>query len=185
MVLSHHNSLTLENTAQNLLSPGEPLIHAEQFIDMLLEYPNMIAWLNGHTHINTIQAHPSKVRSGGFWEITTASCIDYPQQQQLVEVVDNRDGTLSLFATVLDHASPPSWRQGDLSPTGLASLSREFASNDWVEDPLMRRGSPPDRNTEMLIAAPFDMSVISDTDLEKTNAQRKATILANQKGAVT
>ena len=185
IVLSHHNSLTLENTAQNLLSPGEPLIHADQFIDMLLEFPNMIAWLNGHTHINTIQAHPSKVGPGGFWEITTASCIDYPQQQQLVEIVDNRDGTLSLFSTVLDHASPPSWRQGDLSPTGLASLSREFASNDWVEDPLMRRGSPPDRNTEMLIKAPFDMSMISDADLEKTNAQRKATILANQKGAVT
>ena len=85
-MLSHHNSLTLENTAHNVFDPGETLIHGEEFVDMLLQYPNLVAWLNGHTHINTIQAHPKKGGVGGFWEITTASCIDYPQQAQVVEL---------------------------------------------------------------------------------------------------
>ncbi len=185
MVLSHHNSLTLENNAQNVLVPGQPLIHTEEFIDMLLNYRNMIAWLNGHTHINTIQAHPAKIGAGGFWEITTASCIDYPQQCQVVEVVDNRDGTISLFSTVLDHASPPVWTPGDFSQKGLASLSRQLAANDWVEDPMMRRGSGMDRNVEMLMNAPFDMSAITDADLAKATAVAKAAIIANGAGGVT
>ena len=105
LIFSHHNSLTLENRAQR---PGatEVLHGAEEFVAMLLGYPAVIGWLNGHTHLNQILAHrPQADQPGGFWEITTASCIDFPQQQQVVEIVDNRDGTLSLFTTVLDHAS--------------------------------------------------------------------------------
>ncbi len=178
IVLSHHNSLTLENTAHNVFDPGETLIHGEEFVDMLLQYPNLVAWLNGHTHINTIQAHPKKGGVGGFWEITTASCIDYPQQAQVVELVDNKDGTMSIFCVVLDHASPAAWNPGDFSQVGLASLSRELASNDWSADPLMRRGSPLDRNTELLLPAPFDLSSITDAALETEFATRKAQVAA-------
>ena len=71
------------------------------------------------------------------------------------------DGTLSLFTTALDHAGPVEW-DGDLSPNGLAGLSRQFAANDWVENPSLRIGTALDRNTELLIPAPFDMAVITD-----------------------
>ena len=179
IVLSHHNSKTLENTAVAAVGESQPLIHTEQFIDMLLQFPNLIAWSNGHTHINTIVAHPREDGAGGFWELTAASCIDYPQQQQLLEVVDNRDGTLSIFATTLDHASGAAWRDGDFSQAGLASLSRELASNDWIADPLIRLGSPLDRNVELLLPAPFDLARISDTELEKETMRRKATLLGN------
>lgn len=178
IILSHHNSLTLENTAHNVFNPGEPLIHAEEFIDMLLKYPNMVAWFNGHTHINTIQAHARESGVGGFWEITTASCIDYPQQSQVVDIVDNRDGSMSLFCVTLDHASPPEWREGDFSQVGIASLSRELASNDWTADPLMRRGSPLDRNVELLLPSPFDLSRISDADLERAYGESTARRMA-------
>ena len=180
IILSHHNSLTLENTAVNVFDPGEPLIHAEEFIAMLLKYPNMVAWLNGHTHINTIQAHPRQDGVGGFWEITTASCIDYPQQSQVVDVVDNRDGTLSMFCVTLDHASPAEWREGDFSQVGLASLSRQLSSNDWTATPLMRRGSPLDRNVELLLPSPFDLSTIADADLERAYAASTAVTMATQ-----
>lgn len=181
IVLSHHNSGTLENTAVPAIGPSQNLIHAEEFIDMLTQHPNLVAWLNGHTHINTIRAHP-RSGGGGFWEITTASCIDFPQQQQTVEIVDNRDGTISLFTTVLDHLSPASWRQGDFSQEGLASLSRELASNDWIANPLMRLGSPLDRNTELLLPAPFDVSTITDASLERENAARIARLQAHDAG---
>jgi hypothetical protein len=183
-VLSHHNSLTLENTAQNVFFPQVDLVHAEEFIDMLLQYPNVLAWLNGHTHTNTIQAHPRTGQggtpsAGGLWEITTASCIDFPQQNQLVEVVDNRDGTLSMFCVTIDHAAPAQWQDGDFSATGLASLSRQLGSNDWTADPMLLRGSPLDRNVELLLPAPFDLSTITDADLESTFA----TALAKQAAA--
>jgi metallophosphoesterase (TIGR03767 family) len=179
LVLSHHNSLTLENDARR---PGQDqlLHHAEEVIDLLLAYPVAVAWLNGHTHLNQILAHTSA--TGGFWEITTASCIDFPQQQQVVEIVDNRDGTLSLFTTVLDHASPAvpgtSGRSAD-----LASRARELAANDWAEHPTMRRGSPLDRNTELLLPAPFDLSVVTDAELEAQRMTERARLLAHERRA--
>lgn len=180
-VLSHHNSFTLENDAQLATEP-QRLIHAEELIALLVGNPCVIAWLNGHTHNNTITAHRRPDGSpGGFWEITTASCIDFPQQQQVLEVVDNRDGTLSIFTTVLDHASPVEW-DGDLSATGLASLSRQLAANDWVQSPTMRIGSPLDRNTELLIPAPYDLSRITDAAIEAAQAADRARIMAWESG---
>ena len=183
IVLSHHNSLTLENTAESVFHPSEPLIHADEFIGMLVKYPNMIAWLNGHTHTNTIKAHPNADRTGGFWEITTASCIDYPQQQQVVDICDNRDGTMSIFAVTLDHASPAQWTNGDFSQVGIASLSRELASNDWTASPFSLLGSDLDRNVELILPAPFDLEKITDADLNKEILKRKAVVLKNTKGA--
>ena len=149
-MLSHHNSTTLENEAKLVIGDNQRLIHAEEFVAMLQEYPNLVAWFSSHTHINTIIAH-AKAGGGGFWEVTTASCIDFPQQQQLIEIVDNQDGTISIFTTCLDHMSNAEWTQSDYSQDGLASLSRQLSANDWIENPPMRMGSPLDRNCELLL----------------------------------
>ena len=176
LILSHHNSLTLENDARPVTG-GQRIVHAEEFLAALLERRSCIAWINGHTHVNTIVAHSRPDGTGGFWEITTASVIDFPQQQQLIEIVDNRDGTISLFVTALDHASDPTWTEGDFSNVGLASLSREFSANDWVQNPVMRRGSPLDRNTELLLPAPFDMSRITDATVESVTLAARARLM--------
>lgn len=179
LVASHHNSRTLDNPSHR---PGatERLHHSSDVVELLLRHPVAVAWLNGHTHVNQILAH----RSGesGFWEITTASCIDFPQQQQTVEIVDNRDGTLSLFTTVIDHASP-AVPTGDGSAVDLASRSRELALNDWVESPLMRRGSPLDRNTELLLPAPFPLDGVTDATLEAERMTHLARITAHEQAA--
>jgi metallophosphoesterase (TIGR03767 family) len=178
MVCSHHNSLTIENDAKPVWG-GQRLVHAEEFIAMLQRYPVCVAWLNGHTHVNTIKAHPRQGGVGGFWEITTASCVDFPQQQQLVDVVDNRDGTMSIFVTALDHAAPPAWSQGDLSQTGLASLSRELAANSPLSKPTLLAGSPLDRNVELLMPAPFDLSAITDAAVEAEQMKARAQLVAH------
>lgn len=180
IVLSHHNSFTLENDA-DLATEPQRLIHADELIAMMLEHPNLVAWLNGHTHINTITPHKRADGAGGFWEITTASCVDFPQQQQMVELVDNGDGTLSIFTTVLDHAAPAQWN-GELTQTGLASLSRELAANDWIEKPTMRLGSELDRNAELLLPAPFDLSRITSVALEQAELANHARMLSWESG---
>ena len=177
LIFSHHNSLTLENRAQRF-GDTQTLYGADDFVALLLQYPVVIGWLNGHTHLNQILAHTSP--TGGFWEVTTASCIDFPQQQQVVEIVDNRDGTLSLFTTVLDHASPATPGTSG-SRSDLASRSRELAANDWAETPMMRRGSPLDRNTELLMPAPFDLTAITDSALENQHLTERARLLAYEK----
>ncbi|ODU07127.1 MAG: metallophosphoesterase [Pseudonocardia sp. SCN 73-27] len=176
VVLSHHNSLTLENRAVRPGGDTQTLHGAEELVDLLLDHPQVVVWLNGHTHLNQILAHTRGTT--GFWEVTTASCIDFPQQQQVVELVDNRDGTLSVFTTVLDHAAPVT-AGPDRGWLDLAATSRELAANDWIETPMMRRGSPLDRNTELLLPAPFDLSTITDAQLEAQHATATARMLAH------
>jgi metallophosphoesterase (TIGR03767 family) len=184
IICSHHNSTTLENDAVPVVGSAQKLYHAEEFVAMLVERPVVVAWINGHTHINTITPH-LREGGGGFWEITTASCIDFPQQQQLIELVDNRDGTMSVFTTAMDHASDAVWAAGDYSQRGLASLSRQLSANDWVEFPAMRLGSALDRNCELLLDAPFDLSTITDADLELARAADEARLLAYEQARAT
>ncbi len=101
-----------------------------------------------------------------------------------MEIVDNRDGTMSLFTTVLDHASPAVPGTSG-SVADLASRSREFAANDWAETPMMRRGSPLDRNTELLLRAPFDLSTITDAALESQHMTERARLVAYEKARGT
>jgi len=79
-------------------------------------------------------------------------------------VVDNADGTLSVFGTIVDSAAPASYRWPAADPLTLAALSRELAGNDWQSRarPIPgldgRRGTPTDRNVELVLPAPFPLS---------------------------
>jgi hypothetical protein len=121
----------------------------------------VIAYVAGHTHANRIDLF----RRGrtGFWQINTASHVDWPQQSRLVELMDNKDGTLSLFATLLDHAAPiaapaPGTAAAALTDAQLSSISRVLAWNDpqrqGDRDDPDRRGRPLDRNVELVLFDP-------------------------------
>ncbi|MDN4160634.1 TIGR03767 family metallophosphoesterase [Nocardioides abyssi] len=133
---------------------------AAKLESVLLANPVVIAWVNGHTHTNHVWAHPKTTVKGknkgrGYWEINTASHIDWPQQSRLIEVADNKDGTLSIFTTMVDHGGPVS-PSSDLADThALASLGRELAANDWHEKAEDRRGKLMDRNVELLLKNPL------------------------------
>ena len=178
ILATHHTSFTLDNVAQPVIGPQQNLIVADEFISMLHEYPNMVAWMNGHTHLNRITGHANPNGVGGFWEISSASCVDFSQQGRVTEIVDNRDGTISIFTTVLDHAAPAQANYNDLSQSGLGSISRELAANDvyWDTDSLL--GSVIDRNCELLLPAPFDMAKISDQIVAKSQAEQRVRLLA-------
>jgi metallophosphoesterase (TIGR03767 family) len=138
--------------------PSKPLHLGGDLEALLLASPNVIAYVAGHTHENRITAF--KRPGGGFWGIETASEIDWPILSRLLEVMDNRDGTLSIFATVIDHAAPlatpaPGTPATAFDPATLAALGRELAYNDpqaGVE--AGAEGRLVDRNVELLVADP-------------------------------
>jgi hypothetical protein len=85
--------------------------------------------------------------------INTAAHIDSPEQSRLIEVFDNADGTLSIFATIVDHIATPTPGTG-LTALDLAAISRELAYNDPQHPPAAGSGTPADHNVELIIAAP-------------------------------
>jgi len=164
VLFSHHTVATMDNW---LALPDDGRVLGHTVRDLLLRYPNAILWVNGHTHVNGVTAHtrpPGSAVPGGFFEIATASLIDWPQQARLIELADNGDGTLSVFGTVVDTAAPPAYQWPTTEPLGLAALSRELAGNDWQSRARPtpgvdgRRGSVTDRNVELVIPAPFALS---------------------------
>ncbi|SHH42566.1 metallophosphoesterase, PPA1498 family [Jatrophihabitans endophyticus] len=158
VIFSHHTVATMDNPLG--AAAGRRLGPAVR--DLLLRYPNVVAWVNGHTHVNGVTPHPrpaGAATGGGFWEVNTAAHVDWPQQSRVIELVDNGDATLSVFATVLDHAAPTAWPAEPTTPLELAALSRELAVNDpqreaETADRDGRRGTAADRNVELLLPRP-------------------------------
>ncbi|HUR86464.1 MAG TPA: hypothetical protein VMY78_14070 [Solirubrobacteraceae bacterium] len=178
IVFGHHPIRSLTNTARDesagdcavraVTGPGcdldprdsRPLRLGGDLRALLLSHPSVIAYVAGHTHENRVTAF-GRPGGGGFWGIETASEIDWPIQSRLLEVMDNRDGSLSIFATLIDHggaletpaAGTPAF---GFSPETLAALGREFAYNDpqvGIADGA--EGRPADRNVELLVPDPL------------------------------
>jgi metallophosphoesterase (TIGR03767 family) len=134
LVFSHHTSTTTPEGG-------------DEVVALLNQHPHALAWINGHTHRNTIRAQDT------FWEISTASHIDFPQLARTLELTDNGDGTLSLFTTLIESSAPAKADYTDLSQIGLASLYRELSYND-PGGRASFMGDHNDHNTELLLRKP-------------------------------
>jgi metallophosphoesterase (TIGR03767 family) len=146
---SHHTSWSMDN--DRLQTGAEARRLGPEVVDLFLAHPHVVAWVNGHTHDNHVRAH-ARNGGGGFWEINTASHIDWPQQSRLIELMDNQDGSLSIFCTMVDHAAKRR-AKGTTSVLALASLSRQLSANDWQLH-TGSRGKRADRNVELLMPMP-------------------------------
>jgi uncharacterized repeat protein (TIGR01451 family) len=143
---------------------------AMTFTQLLANHPNVVAYVAGHTHEHQLLrcGTPRSTSGAGdarfctdhlWWEINTSAVADWPHQSRLIEVMDNRDGTLSLFGTVVDHASPatapaPGSAVGFLARQ-LASIGRTLGFNDTQVGPPHGEGDPQlDHNAELVLRDP-------------------------------
>jgi metallophosphoesterase (TIGR03767 family) len=130
---------------------------SDELTELLHRFPNVIAYVNGHRHLNRVDPHPDPAgRSGGFWEITTSAQLAAPQHARIIELADNRDGTLSIFATLIDHAGSAETR-GSYDLLDLAAISRELSFNNFQGQVENKVGAAADRNVELLVTAPFPL----------------------------
>jgi hypothetical protein len=143
-------------------APGDT---TQTLVELLGNYDHVIAYVPGHTHENRILACGLATGCTGdddWWEVNTSAVADWPQQHRLVEVMDNGDGTLSIFGTLLDHASPatppppcstPGCASG-FSGAELASIARTFSYNDPQTGVPNGEGAAKDNNVELLVRDP-------------------------------
>jgi len=77
----------------------------EELFAKLHACPNLILWVAGHRHRNTVTAFPSpdpEHAERGFWEVETASLRDFPQQFRTIELVRETEETLTIRAIDVD-----------------------------------------------------------------------------------
>lgn len=92
-----------------------------ELVAELHAHPNLLMWLAGHRHLNTVKAFVSPDPAApekGFWQVETCSLRDFPQQFRTFEIFVNADQTISIVTTNVD----PAVAEG--SP---AAKSRKFA----------------------------------------------------------
>lgn len=164
VIVSHHPASVMTNPYPD--PDGEERVLGEEIEELVGRFPNVILWLSGHTGRHSISARPGAA-GGGYWQVTTAAAADYPMQGRLIEIVDNRDGTLSIFTTMYDSATtlkPGDAQDGTpddgLNQRLLASVARQLAFRDPQLDPAGPGLAPSDRNAELIVPAPFDLSTL-------------------------
>jgi 3',5'-cyclic AMP phosphodiesterase CpdA len=104
-----------------LVVSHQPLVTsagAGPILAALDRHPRVIAAISGHIHRNQIAARPTP--AGGYWLISTASLIDYPQQARALRVLGTAGGGVAIQTWMLDHAFP-----GE-----LGTISRQLAFLD-------------------------------------------------------
>lgn len=181
IVFSHHPDLTFAE--YGMFAPLVPIeVTAAQLNAELASRPNVIAWIAGHTHVHRIRAF--KVENGqgsngvvetaveckgpgpcsGFWQIETASLIDTPQEQRLLEVFDNGNGSGTIRAPVLTHTleTPKMLAEADdrcalylSDPAAVAAGISEANLGALCAQGGLRVGQATDRNVELMFRIPF------------------------------
>lgn len=105
----------------------------QSLLDILQDYPNLIMWIAGHRHMNTVtpQIHPTDP-TRSFWEVETSSLRDFPQQFRTFKIYRNANNTVSITITNVDtavsEASPATTSRGNAIAT--ARITRHVPISD-------------------------------------------------------
>lgn len=110
MIIAAHIPIGVEALGSELgwWNDARNAITQADLIKELQRYSNVILWIAGHRHCNTIKAfvspdsinHPER----GFWQVETSSLRDFPQQFRTFEIYLNSDYTVSIVTTNVDPA---------------------------------------------------------------------------------
>jgi metallophosphoesterase (TIGR03767 family) len=169
VLFSHHGIDTLTNLRaagpQTEAGPdGADVVGGPAVRTLLHRFPNVVLWLNGHTHTNGVRPRIDPLDAAhGFWEVTTSAIVDWPCQSRIVELVDLSGGAMAVVCTMVDHSGPlgygSSFDGSSLSTRQLAGLHRELAANmPLLGTGSWREGERHDRNVVLPLPAPFDLS---------------------------
>ncbi len=97
--------LALQNDPNATMDNAVPL---PDMIKKLQGTPNLLMWMAGHRHLNTVKALPAYNTLGellpenSFWQVETSSLQHFPQQFRTFEIYLNSDSTVSIVAVNVD-----------------------------------------------------------------------------------
>ncbi len=125
--------------------PLEDVAGAEALLEVLDRSPRVVATLAGHTHRNRIV--PREMPAGGYWQITTCSLIDFPQQCRALRLYATAGGGIAIRTWMLDHVG--NGRLGalgrELSHLHAGGVTAHLTGTRWDRNATLYRravGSP-------------------------------------------
>ena len=148
VILASHHATQAIDTFQGQIgsTPMPGALEASAIEALVAMHPEVIAWLVGHDHDNRIRAvHGPDAAHPGYWQIMTSAIADWPSQARTLEVVDNADGTLSIFATLVDYDTD------DCFERRYRALTQMEWITGWSED---RTHDAPNHNVELIRSIP-------------------------------
>ena len=109
MIIAAHVPIGVQPAGSNMewwLDP-QNAVNQKDLIAELQSHPNLLVWIAGHRHFNTVKAFistdPARPEKG-FWQVETSSLRDFPQQLRTFEIYLNSDNTVSIMTTDVDPA---------------------------------------------------------------------------------
>lgn len=161
MLASHHSSERIDKR-QGANGPElEEALTPEELESTIAAYPNVILWLVGHSHDNRVRAiSGADAEHPGYYELMTSAIADWPAQVRIVELVDNGNGTLSMFATLVDFDED----------SCLERRFRRLSAMDYVSGWSGEITTSPDHlNVELVIPIPLSaQATVAAANGEKT-----------------
>lgn len=173
LIFSHHTASETTNTAPR--TDGGTAKTGADLEKLLLRFPNVVMHASGHTHKNKIWQHVRATGTGGYFEVNTSAIADWPHQSRTIELVDNHDGTISVFAVTFDAAVPADpktmkWsadptpetsarfgkKQRNINEDYLASVARWVGARDPQSghDAIADAATDLDKNVELILKHP-------------------------------
>ncbi len=147
MIASHHAMHAIDIFEGQLGStPVTGALTGDEVEAIVSMRPEVIAWLVGHEHDNRVRAvHGPDATHPGYWEIMTSAIADWPSQTRTIEIVDNGDGSLSIFATLIDYDTD------DCFERRYRALTQIEWVTGWSDE---RTHDAPNHNVELLRSVP-------------------------------
>ncbi len=126
-------------------------VSRDDLLGLIFTYPEIKLWLCGHTHVNEIMAYSNPNYPGaGFYQITTASLMDWPCTIRTIEIFDHQDQSTELQITV--HTISEGRPTGLLDTHDLANWHVLIAGNSpYIGFKSSLEGQRSDRNVRAWI----------------------------------
>ncbi|MCB9586759.1 MAG: metallophosphoesterase [Polyangiaceae bacterium] len=101
---------------------------------LLASHDNVVLHLCGHSHTadSEVILPDAEAAAGhrGYWQVQTPSTLDFPMQTRFWELVDEGDGFVTLYATILEQNAPED---------SLAHKARQIAAgHGWFQNSAVR-----------------------------------------------
>jgi metallophosphoesterase (TIGR03768 family) len=161
MIIAAHVPIGVEVTA-----PGSQLgwwtnpqnaVTLPDLIAELQSHPNLLMWLSGHRHLNTVKAFispdPVNYPEYGFWQVETPSLRDFPQQFRTFKIFLNTDYTISIVTTDVDPAvkdGTPAAKSRNYAIATAQIVGADVSDKNPTADPTIRPMPTGSYNADLL-----------------------------------